>query len=167
MKTWFKYSLGLSASLIFLSGTTTAMASEPIPIGNRDAFEKQYINCIESGLKDKCFVSIFSGHLTPNIKNAEEGLNNLNEIYLKNQMAGSPVYKVHAIDKTMRAGVFDSRTYLIERFDGSFIGCYIIFRNIQEKWYVYAFRMQESDEFIRKLLDSTALFSLDADQQWQ
>jgi hypothetical protein len=60
MKTGFKYGLGLLASLIF---SVTAMASESAPIADRNAFEKEYIDCIKSGLKDSCFITIFSRHL--------------------------------------------------------------------------------------------------------
>jgi hypothetical protein len=159
MKAWFKYGLSVLAGLTF---SVAALAAEPTPIEDRDAFEKQYIFCVETGLKNKCFVSIFSGHLVPNIKNADEGLSNLNESYLNGVMSGSYGYKVHILDKTMRAGIFDSRTYLIERSDGTLIGSYIIFRKIQGKWYVYEFSIQGSDVFIRELLKFPTM-SLDAE----
>jgi hypothetical protein len=146
MKTGFKYGFGLLAGLVF---SVAAMASEPTPIADRDAFEKEYIDCIMSGLKGNCIVSIFSAHRDPRIDDADETLDNLSKYYSTRM---KPVYKVHSLDKITRAGIIDSRTYLIEFSDGTLSGAYVVFRKNNGAWYVFRFFIGGA-ELAYKLLD--------------
>ncbi|GHT97677.1 hypothetical protein AGMMS49545_24110 [Betaproteobacteria bacterium] len=108
MQAKFKYVLGFVVGLLF---TIAAMASEPVPIEDKDAFEKQYIDCIESGAKNDCLVSIFSNHFDPQFKNPGEIVDGFNKYY-QEKMTLPPVYRVHVIEKTIKAEVFDNRSYL-------------------------------------------------------
>jgi hypothetical protein len=159
MNTGFKYGLAFLAGLI-LSGV--AMAGEPVPIEDRDAFEKEYLECFKSGLKDNCFISVFSGHLDQNVKEPEKSLNKANTYYLdviriSPGSAPGSVYKIHPLNKEMRAGIFDSRSYLIERFNGGLLGFYVVFRKLKGNWYVFAYAMDESEDFVLKLINLPAL----------
>jgi hypothetical protein len=156
MNTGFKYGLAFLAGLI-LSGV--AMAGEPVPIEDRDAFEKQYIECFMSGLKDNCFISVFSGHLDRTIKNPTETLNKLNSYYLSIQKRHSSIYKIHALDKTIRAGVFDNRTYIVEHSNETLIGFNVIFVNRKGNWYAYSISMKDNDndEFLYEILNLPTL----------
>jgi hypothetical protein len=147
-----KHGLSLLAG-IFLSAT--AMASEPVPIEDRDAFEKQYIACIMSGAKNNCYASLVSKHLDPSLKKTDTlilSLEKVNWICQGKTEKLSSVYEVHAIDKIIRGGVVDSRTYLIECSNGDFIGAYMNFRKVNGKWYIFAYSINSSNEFIQKLL---------------
>jgi hypothetical protein len=144
MKTWFRHGLSVLAGLTF---SVAALAAEPTPIEDRDAFEKQYIDCVEGGLKDKCFSALFLSHLDPITEEGRKSLNQLDGIY----QAGV-AYKVHPLDKVMRAGVVDCRTYLIEQPNGDFVGASVTFRKSKGKWYVFAFLIDGSNEFVKKLL---------------
>jgi hypothetical protein len=135
---------------LLLSGV--AIAGESVPIEDRDAFEQQYIECIMSGAKDNCMVLIFSSLPVPRNKDKGEIVEMLNKYYLK-EIAHQPVYKVHVIERVMKAGVFDNRSYLIERDDGSLVGLYVSFRNIKDKWFVFKFTLNLSYGYIFKLLD--------------
>jgi hypothetical protein len=52
------------AGLLF-AGIATANEKIPahLPIEDKDVFEKQYIGCIESGFKNKCFSTLLGRHL--------------------------------------------------------------------------------------------------------
>jgi hypothetical protein len=134
---------------LLLSGV--AIAGESVPIEDRDAFEQQYIECIMSGAKDDCLISIFSGRLAPQFADQDKIVNGLNKYYLE-KIASPSAYKVHVIDKIMKAGIFDNRSYLIERDDGSLIGFYVSFRKTKEKWFVFSFRFNSSEDYVLKLL---------------
>lgn len=127
----------------------TALAGEPVPIEDRDAFEKQYIECLMSGLKDDCLVSVFSGRIDKSVKNSEEAIRQSNTYYRDIlQISPGAVYKIHPLDKIVRAGMFDSRTYLIEYdSDGLLLFC-IIFIKRKENWYVGAYNMFSEDKEI-------------------
>ncbi|MDR2165466.1 MAG: hypothetical protein LBO79_07590 [Zoogloeaceae bacterium] len=148
MKTGFRHGLILLAGLIF---SVAAMANEPVPIEDRDAFEKEYLACLKTGLRNKCFSTLFSSHLDYNFKDLEV-LGRIDDLSA-NQLADCPpVYDVHVVDKILRGGVLDSRTYLIECSDRSFVGVYVNFRKTRNEWYVSAFSVWGSDEFIKKIL---------------
>jgi hypothetical protein len=146
MKARVRHGLSIVVGLVF---SAVAMASEPIV--DKDAFEKRYIDCIMSGAKDNCLVSIFSNHRDPQFRDQDGVFERLNKYYLE-KIASPSVYKVHVIEKTMKAGIFDNRSYLIERDNGSLAGFYVSFRNIKGKWFMFAFKFNNSDEFVYKLL---------------
>jgi hypothetical protein len=148
MKTWIKYTLSIIIGLAF---SAIAIAGESVPIEDRNAFEKQYIDCIMSGAKDNCMVAIFSMLPVPRHKNNGEVAEMLNEYYMK-KMATHPVYKVHLIEQMIKAGVFDSRSYLVERDNGSLMELHVIFRNIKGKWFVFKFVLDFSLKHTFKLL---------------
>jgi hypothetical protein len=139
----------LIAGLLFASIGT---ANGQTPIKDKDAFEKKYIECIMSGWKNKCFSALIIGHFRPNFEDkiplVKKELHNIDE--LANQFGS--VYRVHPLDKIIRANIWDNRTYLIEHFNGKFSGAYINFIKIKEEWYVYTFLFDNSEEFIKKLL---------------
>jgi hypothetical protein len=138
MKSSVKQGFCLLAGLFFC----TVLASEPVPIEDRDAFEKEYLECFMSGLKDNCFISIFSEHLDYGFANPDELLRELNSSYLDMQKIHSPIYKIHVLDKIIRADVFDSRTYIVEYFGGTMKGLHVVFRKVKENWYVFAISMK-------------------------
>ena len=147
MKAGFKYGLGVVVGLFF---SVVAMASEPVPIEDKDAFEKQYIDCLKSGFKDKCFSALFSSHLTLGADRVS--LDQADSFY-KNE---SLVYEIHVLDKVIRAGVFDSSTYLIERTDAVFAGADVTFMKLKGAWYVYSYSVNTSSEFVLKILNLPA-----------
>jgi hypothetical protein len=162
MMTKFSAKHGLSLLVgIFLSAM--AMASEPMPIKDKDAFEKQYIECFMSGLKDNCFISTFSGHLSPLVKDGEDTLIKVhNDTYLKNGISDFPILGVHPLDKTVRAEIFDGRTYLIENSKGNIWGLSVVFGRINGKWYLHSLYLSSSEAFIAKLLNMSAWFVMGA-----
>jgi hypothetical protein len=151
MKAGFTHGLGLLAGVMF---SAAAMANEPTPIADRDAFEKEYIACFKTGLKNKCFSTLFSGYLDHsfNIKDAHESLSDIDDLSL-NQMADcSPVYNVHTVDKIVRGGVLDSRTYLIECSNRDFVGAYVNFRKTKDEWYVFSYSVWGSGKLAQEIL---------------
>ena len=153
MQAEFKYGLGVVVGLFF---SVVAMASEPVPIEDRDAFEKQYIACLIAEAKENCFVLLFSDHLDTKIKNASEVIRDTNKYWMEVLETCHP-YTVHVLDKTVRANAFEGRAYLIECSDGSIRGTYVNFRKIREGWYVFGFRLTNSDESMRRLLNIPTL----------
>jgi hypothetical protein len=154
----FSVKHGLSLLVgIFLSAMT--MASEPVPIKDKDAFEKQYIECFMSGLKGNCFISVFSGHLDQTVENPNETLSRTNSFYLDIQKRHSSIYKIHILDKIVRADVFDSRTYIVEHSDETLIGLYVVFVKRKENWYVYSIYMKDNDdgELLHRILNLPTL----------
>jgi hypothetical protein len=148
MKAGFKHGLILLAGLIF---SVAAMANEPVPIEDRDAFEKQLITCITSELKNDCITSLFSAHFSPGVKDQDSVINHANSTF-KKVLEKSSVYEVHVINKVIKVGLFDSRTYIIEYSNGIFVGLHVIFTGIKGKWYASYLDVGYSEEFIHRLL---------------
>jgi hypothetical protein len=152
MKFSVKHGLGLLAG-IFLSAT--AMASEPVPIEDRDAFEKQYLECFMSGLKDKCFLTLFSNHFDFGFEDRKEILNRLESAFTQHMLECLP-YNIYTVDKVTRGGVFDGRTYLIECSNRNFVGVQIIFRMTKDQWHVSNMNIGDTNEFLQKILNYRA-----------
>ena len=133
----------VAAGLFF---ATMATANGQTPIKDKDAFEKKYIECIMAGLKNKCFSTLLGGRLVPDGRGRE--LDKIDEI--ANQFW--PVHQVYPLDKTIRAGVWDNRTYLIEHSNNRFSCAYINFVKAKGEWYVDTFGLNSSLESLRKLL---------------
>jgi hypothetical protein len=143
MKFSLKHGLDLLAGL-FLS--TAALASESMPIEDRDAFEKMYFKCIMSSSKeDDCLVNLFSKYLDlpsrgDHGQSWKEGLG-----YCK-------PYAIYPVDKKIRGEIFDMRTYVIECSNGSLAGSYLSFRRMKEQWFLFEFSLRDSEEFVRKII---------------
>jgi hypothetical protein len=148
MKFSMKYGFCLLAG-IFLCATVQA---ESVPIEDRDAFEKRYIECVMSGLKDNCLFNLLSNHLTPATQEDDKQILDILRSFGDFYKDKPPVYKVHIVDKIMRAGIVESRTYMIERSDGVFVGSYINFVKIKDGWYINAFGISGADEVLEKIL---------------
>jgi hypothetical protein len=148
MKTGFKHGLILLVGLVF---SIAAMAKEPVPIEDRDVFEKQLITCIMSELENDCIISLFSAHLDPDIEDRDDFIINTNSFF-KKELENSSVYEIHVIDKVIKADLFDSRTYIIEYSSRKFLGLHISFTGIEGKWYVSYLDAGDSEEFIRRIL---------------
>ncbi|MDR2261328.1 MAG: glycoside hydrolase family 97 C-terminal domain-containing protein [Azoarcus sp.] len=153
MKNLFKRalpSLMLAAGLLFPAAALTEEAAPPVPVGDRDAFEKRYIACVLSGLQDNCFITVFSGRF---FSPPGEGATLIYDA-IKAKMQGANVRKVHTLEKTVKAELVDIRTYLLELSgDAGFIGFYVVFRRKGDEWYVYEFALDRSEDFIRGLLN--------------
>ncbi|MDR3087393.1 MAG: hypothetical protein LBU45_05515 [Azoarcus sp.] len=151
MTTLVKWGLGFLAGLVCAG----AMASEPIK--DKDAFEKQYIECFMKNGANDCFFSIFRGHVDPNIGNADE-LSKKGNAFLKERLLTFGVYKVHILRKTVRADFFDERTYIIEYNNGTF-GCFrVLFRKFLGGWYLFTYEWVGSDADIYKALQLETKF---------
>jgi hypothetical protein len=153
MKTWVKQGLGLLVGLAF--SVVAAAASEPIK--DRDAFEKQYIACIKSGLKNDCFLSLSLKHMVPRTPREDEEklkkLNNMLKERFAERFANLGIYDVHVSDKVMTAGISEYRTYFLERKgDGAMAACGVVFHKILGEWYIFTFLWSDSEEKVRKLL---------------
>jgi hypothetical protein len=148
MKTGFKHGLILLAGLV---SSVAAIANEPIPIEDRNVFEKQLITCIMSELENDCITSLFSAHLDPDDQDRDDFIINVNSLF-KEALGNSSVYKVHIINKVMKTDFLDSRTYIIEYSSGKFLGLHIGFTGMEGKWYVSYFDAGDSEEFIRQIL---------------
>jgi hypothetical protein len=151
MKFSLKHGLGLLAGLLL---SVVALASESVPIEDRDAFEKEYLACFMSGLKDDCFVSVFSGHLDPRIENPEENLRKSNRFYLDDvKISPGYAYKIHLLEKVEKAGIFDSRIYLIEQnSSGGLLAFHVVFTKRKGDWYIGAYGMRVKSEEIYRIL---------------
>jgi hypothetical protein len=151
MKTWIKQGLGLLAGLAF--SAVAAAASEPIK--DRDAFEKKYIECITSGLKNKCLSALLTGHFIPDAEGhspfIHQTVAQLQKIEELADQFGN-VYQVRPLDKIIRADTWDSRTYLTEHSNGRFSGAYLCFTRVKGEWYVSSFRINTKKEFLREIL---------------
>jgi hypothetical protein len=146
MKAWLKHGFGLLAGLVF---SCAAPADEPAPIEDRDAFEKQYVECFKSEWKDKCLSTLFLIHLDSGFEDANKILNQLENMQ---DTLGCLPYDVHIVDKVIRGEVFDSRTYLIECSNRNFVGSQVIFRRTKGQWHVFAIHFGNEDEFLQKIL---------------
>jgi hypothetical protein len=150
MKFSIKHGFSLLAG-IFLCATVQA---ESVPIEDRDAFEKRYIECVMSGLKNNCISGLFSKHIAPTVtpEDANQLLVALRTIDDNYRKEGLPVYKVHPVDRVLRADITESRTYIIERSNGLFIGAYVNFVKIKGAWYMGSFGMDGSNKLTEDIL---------------
>ncbi|MDR0700850.1 MAG: hypothetical protein LBF61_00310 [Azoarcus sp.] len=149
MKAWNRWTV-FWAGLLCATGALAASA-KPIPIEDRDAFEKQFIECILAGSLDGCIVPLFLGHASPLLAGSEKGAEQLNAAL---QRVAKEVgwRKVHSFSKTMKAGIFDERVYLVEAKNGK-LGCFhVVFMKQLGKWYVGAYEISSEREDIAKTL---------------
>jgi hypothetical protein len=145
---------------LFLASIATANGQVPVgvPIEDKDAFEKQYIECIMSGFKNKCLATLVGRHLPPMNNHSPNDLADDLEKALQ-RAKDSPsgllsIYKVHPLDKINKGGVWDIRTYAVEYSNEKYQGAYINFRKIKEKWYVSRVSLgSATTEHLRKLLE--------------
>jgi hypothetical protein len=170
MKTGFKRGLILLAGLIF---SVAAMANEPVPIEpmpveDRDAFEQEYIACIMSKLGKDCLVSLFSGHFGN--PNGNYRIAEINEGFKKLLDSDSiRVVRIIPLEKVTRANYFDSRTYLIEYTNDKVpadrllvMGAYLVFGRINRFWYVYEFHINNTENFVRRLINLPTIMPHDS-----
>ncbi|MDR1424137.1 MAG: hypothetical protein LBI92_06000 [Azoarcus sp.] len=148
MKVLLKHGLSVLASLIF-SAAALAEDAPPVPVGDKDAFETRYVNCILSGLQNNCFITVFAGHF---FSSPGEGAKQIYDS-IKAKMKGLRVRNVHTLEKKVKADLVDVRTYLLELDrDQGFIGFYVVFRRGGNDWYIYEFAMDQSEDFVRAIL---------------
>ena len=127
---------------------------------NKDKLETEYIECMELSFKGGCFSKVFSEHFDRSASESEKILADTEGFYIR-WIAEHSVYKIHTAGKALRAGVFDNRSYLIERSDGHLSGILICFRKIKGNWHVYDIQGGNTDSFIRGLLDMPRIISKD------
>ncbi|MDR1661532.1 MAG: hypothetical protein LBR95_03775, partial [Azoarcus sp.] len=125
-----------------------ATAGEPIK--DKDAFEKQSIECIMSGVKDGCWSKLFIKHTPPDDDKNQDLVNALRKIEVFVGDRGS-VYKVHPVERTTVADISDGRVYVIEYSSGRFCGVFIHFKKIKESWYISTFSVNDEDVFFKKI----------------
>ncbi|MDR2260780.1 MAG: hypothetical protein LBE06_07625 [Azoarcus sp.] len=137
---------------LFLASMTVANAQ--VPIDDRDAFEKKYIECIMSGLKNKCFSTLVGTHMTPAAAKSEQssGFRDGLQIIENPPNFYDSIYKIHPLDRIVKAGTWDSKTYLVEHSNGRISVAYINLLNIKEKWYVASFGFETSREAVGRFL---------------
>lgn len=146
-----RHGLVFFAWLGFWGFSAAALAEDapPVPVGDREAFEARYLQCILAGLQDDCFITVFAGHF---FSSPGEGAEQIYDS-IKAKMRGLRVRKVHALGKEVKADLVDVRTYLLELDkEQGFIGFYVVFRRGGDVWYVYEFAMDRSEDFIRAIL---------------
>jgi hypothetical protein len=149
MKTWNTWA-GFWVGLLCATGALAA-STKPIPIEDRDAFEKQMIECVLAGSLNGCIVPLFVGHATPLSVEPGKGAEQFN-IILQKVAKDVGWRKVYNISKTMKAGILDERVYLIEAKNGG-LGCFrIVFVKHLGKWYISAYQLSNEDEIILKAL---------------
>jgi hypothetical protein len=138
---FIRHALGF---LVWLFFSTVVLAGEsiPVPIKDKDAFEKQYIECVmSSGLGD-CFVSLFSRHYDDSVNNPDDVTNRINSYFLMS-LADTPAYQVHIVKKDLIADIFDNRSYIVENEVGGILLVQIGFRKFKGEWYVFDFFVGE------------------------
>jgi hypothetical protein len=150
MKAGFKHGLVLLAGLVL--PVVAAMANEPIPIEDKDVFEKQLITCITSELENDCIASLLSIYLIPASKNSDLATSYIN-FFFKENFKKIPVRKIHVVNRVTKADLIDDRRYIIERSDRDFHGLYMNFRRLKGKWYLSHLRTGSWAEFIYRILD--------------
>lgn len=124
-------------------------------VANIDAFESSYVRCIETRFDNNCWEKSFIGHFDKWQNNETMIITKSREAYLA-WLDGHSVFKVHVGPSDKRAGVFESRNYLIERDDGEVIGLHVGYRKVVGSWYVYSLQGGTDDNFIRSILDMPA-----------
>jgi hypothetical protein len=125
-------------------------ASEPIE--DKDDFGKRFVDCINLGAKNNCLSKVTEKHVDPSFRGGAADLRKAYKFWETN-LSECRVYKVHVLDKVVRADLFESRPYIIECADGAFLGAYINLRKVKERWYVFGFSLKDSEEFVFRLLD--------------
>jgi hypothetical protein len=148
MKTLGKWCLGFVMGIAY---ATVAAAGEPIK--DKDAFEKQYVECIISGFKDRCWSKLLLKHARPHEGNDQDIGNVLRKIEAIFGDQGS-IYKVHSIEKAIVADMSDSRTYMVEFSNGKFCGVFLRFIKIKEEWYITDVSVNNDESFLKKILKS-------------
>lgn len=139
--------------LAFLLGTLFSLgASANEKISDTNEFEKQYTQCIESSFTSNCFSKIFSDHFDTYYKNPEKAPSSTVDYY-KKWLGEKKVYKVHVASRVIKAGIFDNRSYLIERSDGALAAIFIGLRKVKGDWYVYNIEGGVTDSYVRAILD--------------
>jgi hypothetical protein len=138
MKAWLKHGFGLLAGLVF---SCAALADEPAPIEDKDAFERQYVGCFESGLKDDCFVSLFvEGTVSRNAIDRDDVRDTIEKVSMDFlSKLDSPVYRVLVVGKDLVADIFDNRFYIVETESGKIIGVQVVFKKTKGKWRMFQF----------------------------
>jgi hypothetical protein len=149
MKAGFKHDLILLAGLVL---PVAAMANEPIPIEDKNVFEKQLITCITSELENDCIASLLSTHLDPAVKDRNNAASHMDSLF-KKEFKKNPVHKIHIVNRVTKANLIDERAYIIERSDGDIYGLHINFRRLQGKWHLFRWAFYSSAEFIYRILD--------------
>jgi hypothetical protein len=150
MKTWVK-------CYVFLAGLACAasvLAAESTPITDVDAFEKQYLECIMGGVKNDCITALFKEHAPLGAKpeNIEKSMVNVRDSFQK-FLKGTNVFKIHVVDKKLKAGIYDDRIYLIETANTNLLCFRVVFRKILDKWYIAGFQLSDEEKVIIKLMD--------------
>ncbi len=140
-----KYVWFVGAAMI----STFCHAAEPIK--DKDRFEADYLACIQAGFKNNCWVNVFSGHSIPWADGEAKSLR-ASEAAYKEWLGDQAMYKVHIGSKEIKGEIYDNRSYVMERDDGSAVGLWISFRQVKGKWYFGELLGSSSDEFIRTSL---------------
>jgi hypothetical protein len=97
-------------------------------------------------------VPLFVGHASPLFIEPEKGAQKFSALLQKlSREVG--LYKVSSFRKTMKAGIYDDRVYLIEARSGSLACFRLVFRKVLGKWYVGTYRISGDEEASFKLLD--------------
>lgn len=129
----------------------SALCQAAEPIGDKEKFEADYVKCIQSGFSNGCWIKVFSGHSIPWADGEERRLRTSEAAY-KEWLDGQSVYKVHLGTKEIKGEIYDNRSYVVERDDGSVVGLWMSFRQVKGKWYFGEMLGSSSDEFIRTSL---------------
>ncbi|MDR0700849.1 MAG: hypothetical protein LBF61_00305 [Azoarcus sp.] len=134
-----------------LCAASTLAESKSIPVEDRNAFEKQFIECAMEKFRNGCLLPLFLDHASPKMKNPDITVAQIDAVL--QAMAGkSGVYGVHIISKTMKTDLYDDRAYIIEMGDGRLMCFRLIFENTLDKWYVFSYQFSDDKEALRKIL---------------
>jgi hypothetical protein len=147
MKFSLKHGMGLLAGL-FLSAA--ALASEPVPIEDRDAFEKEYLACFMPKAKGNCFSSVFSGRFYRRLESENLLMDKLDSMFSERIKT---VVRIYNVKQSIRYDLVESRSYLIQYSDKSLRGLVIDFIKQEDGWYVFGLVFDDSTDFVRKILD--------------
>lgn len=131
---------------------TVCQASEPI--ADRDRFESEYVRCMQKAFEYGCWVKTLSGHALPWVDDESKVLAK-SEAAFTQWLEGKRIYKVHPGIKEIKGGVFDNRSYLLERDDGAVVAVWFSLRQFKGNWYVYEVMASSNDEFIRDAVGMT------------
>jgi NAD-dependent SIR2 family protein deacetylase len=136
--------------VVGIACVTAATAGEPIK--DKDAFEKQSIECIMSGGKDSCWSKLILKHVPPYNEDVDKQdfANTLRKAEALLMSQGS-VYKVHPVEKKIVADIAEGRAYVIEYSNGKARGVFIYFRRIKEEWYIISFTVGDENAFFRNI----------------
>ncbi len=153
-----KKAIAAVLSVFFIAGG--CVAGEKIT--DKERFERDYLDCMAGGFKNKCFSGVVRGHFDPWTNSDNEAkLLAGTEAFLDRWVGGSAIYKVHSVGAAIKAGVFDNRVYLVERSDGELAAFIIGYRKVKGDWFLYEVEGGTSDKFVRGLLDMPKFSSAD------